>query len=64
MICLSSRLETRFVGETSNSETAVDVDGEYTSKEEGCEEGRTTVEVREWTANGAGPVPHNVESGV
>lgn len=49
---LSSRLDTRFEGETSSSDKSVDVDGEKVWREEGWEEGRMRVEEREWTARG------------
>jgi hypothetical protein len=49
----SSRRETLFVGETSNSLISVEVDGEYICREEECEDGRTRADVAEWTASGA-----------
>jgi hypothetical protein len=50
---VSSRRETLFVGETSNSPINVEVDGAYICREEGCEDGKTSVDVAEWTASGA-----------
>jgi hypothetical protein len=49
----SSRRETLFVGETSNSPINVEVDGAYVCREEGCDDGRIRVDVAEWTASGA-----------
>jgi hypothetical protein len=48
----SSRRDTLFVGETSNSPTRVVVDGAYAWRDEGCEEGRIRVDVGECIARG------------
>jgi len=49
---LSSRLETRFEGETSSSATRVKVEGEYVWREDGWEEGRIRVSEGWWKASG------------
>ena len=48
----SSRRETLFVGETSNSPINVEVDGAYVWREEEFEDGRIRVDVAEWSARG------------
>jgi len=48
----SSRRETLFVGDTSNSPISIDVDGAYVWREEGCEDGRIRVDVAGWMAIG------------
>lgn len=48
----SSRRETLFVGETSNSPINVDVEGANVWREEECEDGRIMLDVAEWTAKG------------
>lgn len=48
----SSRRDTLFVGETSNSPTSVVDDGAYNWRDEECEEGRIRVDVGEWIARG------------
>jgi hypothetical protein len=42
----SSLRDTLLDGDTSNSETRVDVEGEYICNDEGCDEGNMSVEVR------------------
>jgi hypothetical protein len=49
----SSRRDTLFVGETSNSLISVEVDGAYICREDECEDGRIRVAVEGWTASGA-----------
>ena len=48
----SSRLETRFEGDTSNSDVDVEENGEYIWIEDGCEVGRIRVDEEECTARG------------
>lgn len=52
-IGVSSRRETLFDGETSNSPMRVEVEGAYAWREEGCDEGSIRVDVTECTARGA-----------
>ena len=53
-MAFSSRLETRFDGETSSSPRSVDVLGAYNCKDDGCEAGSTIEEVFACIANGIG----------
>jgi hypothetical protein len=48
----SSLRETRLEGDTSNSEIDLDEEGEYACNEEGCEDGRMSVDESECTASG------------
>ena len=50
----SSLRETRLEGDTSNSESNFDEDGEYSCNEDGCEEGSMTVDDSECTVRGVG----------
>jgi hypothetical protein len=50
----SSLRETRLEGDTSKSENNFDEDGEYACNEDGCEEGRMSVDDSECTVRGVG----------
>ena len=50
----SSLRETRLEGDTSNSENNFDEDGEYACNEDGCEEGRMSVDDSGCTVRGVG----------
>jgi hypothetical protein len=50
----SSLRETRFEGDTSNSEINFDEEGEYVCKEDGWEDGRMRVDESECTVSGVG----------
>ena len=50
----SSRLETRLEGATSSSRMSEDEAGEYTWREEGCDDGKISVDVEACNAKGSG----------